>query len=191
MSNIVGILLAAGQSTRFGKENKLLAPLADGTSLVIAAARPLQTTLSRIIAVIPDDAPELNDLLIQHGIEVIQCPESTEGMGASIACGVRASADASGWVITLGDLPRISAPLVQEIIAALDSGAPLVRPIHNNHPGHPAGFSHAFRNELLQLKGDTGGQAIFTRHASSLHFIPAENNGIYCDIDIKANLEEV
>lgn len=190
MSNIVGILLAAGQSTRFGKDNKLLAPLTDGTPLVIAAAQPLQMTLSRVIAVIPANEPSLHQLLTAHGIEVIPCTDSTKGIGASIACGVHASTNASGWLIALGDMPCISSGVVRQIVNALNSGSPLVRPVHNNRVGHPAGFSRAFRSELLQLENDTGGHSIFERHTSSLHLIPVKNDSIHRDIDTRANLKE-
>ena len=51
MSQPVGILLAAGNSSRFGS-HKLLHPLPDGTPLGVASARVMRFVLDRVVAVV-------------------------------------------------------------------------------------------------------------------------------------------
>lgn len=89
--SIVGILLAAGESRRFGAR-KLLHPLADATPIGLRGARNLAGIVDKTIAVVAPGDTEIRDLLGTIYVEVHVCPESRAGMGASLACGVRASA---------------------------------------------------------------------------------------------------
>jgi len=55
MRGIAGILLAAGCGSRFGA-NKLLAPLADGTPLAIAALKTFSVPMTFVRTVLGDIA---------------------------------------------------------------------------------------------------------------------------------------
>ena len=66
----VGILLAAGQGTRFGS-NKLLHPLVDGMPMAVASARALHTVLVHCIAVVNDAQGSVARLLAEAGLQVI------------------------------------------------------------------------------------------------------------------------
>src|SRR5262245_52302608 len=109
MDGIVGILLAAGIGQRFdpsGRRLKLLEPAPAGhhagVPLALASARNLLQALGKVRAVVrpPDDASQqrLHALLSDAGCELVICERAHEGMGSSLACGVRASADAKGWI---------------------------------------------------------------------------------------------
>ena len=121
----VGILLAAGQGTRFGS-NKLLYPLADGTSMAVASARTLHTVLAHCIAVVNDAQGSVARLLAEAGLQVIANPHAPNGMGTSIACGVAASPNAGGWVIALADMPNIPARVIQSVADGLTCGADII-----------------------------------------------------------------
>ena len=135
-----GILLAAGQGTRFGS-NKLLHLLADGTPLAVACARTLRTVLARCIAVVDDSGSEVAGLLAEAGLEVVTNPHAREGMGTSIACGVAASAQAGGWVIALADMPDIPPGVIASVADGLARGADIIAPRCHGRRGHPVGFA--------------------------------------------------
>ena len=50
---------------------------------------------------------QLHDVLQQEGCELVICERANFGMGASLACGVRAAANANAWIVALGDVPAI------------------------------------------------------------------------------------
>ena len=103
---IVGVLLAAGQGTRFGGD-KLLARLADGTPVGVMAARNLAAALHEAIAVVRPEDVRLAQLLGIAGIAVEPCPSAWQGMGSSLAHAVRARPDADGWIVALADMPKV------------------------------------------------------------------------------------
>ena len=181
--SFTGILLAAGSSQRFGKDNKLLYPLADGTPLAIATARNLCKSLQKVIAVVRPEEKELASLLQQEGIEICFSPESKKGIGASISNGVKNSLHADGWVFMLADMPYVNHDVISIIIDNMLNNKPIVRPYYQEKPGHPVGFSQLYRNELLNLNHKEGAISIINKNPSQLHIINIDSASVIKDFD--------
>ncbi len=185
---IVGILLAAGRSQRFGAD-KLLQPLPDGTAVALRSAQRLLAAVDRVVAVVPPQAGELQALLAGPGLIVQVNPLAATGMGSSLACGVRASAAADGWLIALADMPFVAPATLAAVAAALRAGAPVAAPTHGGRLGHPVGFRHRYYEELTRLDGDRGARALMQRDRRHLVEVPVNDVGIHLDIDTPADLQ--
>ena len=183
MKEIVGILLAAGRSRRFGSD-KRLQPLADDRPMALTAARNLAAVCPRTIVVIRPGDTALADLLARSGLESVVCETAGQGMGNSLAAGVAASADADGWLVALADMPYIAAASYRAVLDALQRGATLARPVHGGRPGHPVGFAAEHRGALLALTGDQGGKAILEAHREVLSMCPVNDPGVLHDVDL-------
>ena len=188
MSQIVGILLAAGSSRRFGAD-KRLHPLADGTPMALASARHLAAACSRTIVVIRPDDTVLASLLAAEGLETVVCAAAEQGMGHSLSCGVAASADAAGWLIALADMPCIQPASYHAVVHALQDGAGMARPVFDGRMGHPVGFAAEHFAALLALTGDHGGKAIVDADPASLVLCPVNDPGVLKDIDVPQQIE--
>jgi len=154
MSNelpILGILLAAGYSTRFGA-NKLLHRLSDGSLVAARAGRNLVEALPRSIAVVRPDVPEVEAALRAERLEVVVCANARAGMGASLACAMQFADDAAGYVIALADMPFIMPATIRAIAERLRAGA----------AKHLFRSEHAFRKIL---RGDCAFVSIAERFA--------------------------
>lgn len=184
---IVGILLAAGASRRFGSR-KLLHPLADGVPLGLRSAQNLQHGVGKAIAVVSPLDRELSDLFQQAGLEICVCARSSEGMGASLACGVRASAAADGWIIALADMPFIQPATIAAVVRALQDGAAIAAPAHEGKRGHPVGFGREYYTELAALREDEGARAIVKRDDRNVVLVTVDDPGIHGDIDTPEDL---
>ncbi len=184
---IAGILLAAGESRRFGSR-KLLHPLSDGTPIGLRSASNLAGAVDRLIAVVASEDPVAAELLADSGAEVYPCARSHEGMGASLGCGVRATVDASGWVVALADMPFILPSTIAAVVNALRQGARIAAPFHAGKRGHPVGFSRDYRVELMQLGGDEGARHILQRDSALIVLLPVDDPGIHRDIDTREDL---
>ena len=182
-----GILLAAGQGTRFGV-NKLLHPLTGGTPMAVACARNLHAVMAHCIAVVDDSGSDLAKLLAATGLEVIVNPHAREGMGTSIACGVAASANAGGWVIALADMPDIPASVIQSVADGLARGADIIAPCYRGQRGHPVGFAARHAPALRALHTDCGARDIIATHRNTLELIEIQDSGVIKDIDTPASL---
>ncbi|MBP5986783.1 MAG: nucleotidyltransferase family protein [Azonexus sp.] len=183
MKKIVGILLAAGSSRRFGSD-KRLQPLADGTPMALAAARNLAAACPCSLVVIRPDDTVLAGLFAEAGLATVICHAAEQGMGHSLAAGVAASADAAGWLVVLADMPYIQPASYRAVLDAMLGGATLARPLHDGLPGHPVGFSAEHLDALLALTGDQGGKAILDAHRAALVNCPVLDPGVLKDVDL-------
>jgi len=182
MNGVVGILLAAGSSRRFGSD-KRLHPLPDGTPMALASARRLVAACARTIVVIRPGDDVLARLLADEGMETVVCAAADQGMGRSLSSGVAASADAHGWLIALADMPFIKPVSYHAVVHALHAGALMARPEFAGRMGHPVGFSSQCFSALSALTGDQGGKAILDADPGALVVCPVDDPGVLEDID--------
>jgi len=189
--NVVAILLAAGSATRFGSD-KLLHALPHHVPIAIQAARHLRVVFEQnVFAVIRPEAKELSDLFRKEGCKVVVCENAAEGMGASLACAVRAAnavGPADAFLVALADMPFIRSSTIAAVRDALAAGAPLVAPYFRARRGHPVGLASIFRNELEALEGDEGARKIISANEKSLLKIPVGDPGVLRDIDTPGDL---
>ncbi len=138
MKNIVGILLAAGSAKRFGTP-KLLHPLADGVAIGVTAANNLLEVIPEVIGVVQPEDHALMDAFRSVGITIVNNDRADEGMGASLAAGIKASSHADGWLVTLADMPWIQPATIAALASRLKNGASMVAPVYKGERGHPVG----------------------------------------------------
>jgi molybdenum cofactor cytidylyltransferase len=184
---IIGVLLAGGASSRFGR-CKLLASLPDGRPLVEPATRTLRAVLPLCIAVVRPQDQALGALLGSLGMGLVFNSRAEAGMGTSLALGVKTCPRAAGWVIALADMPCIQVATVRRVADALAQGALLAAPRHAGRRGHPVGFSVRLYDELAALNGDEGAAAILKRYPDSLQLLDVDDPGIHIDVDSPADL---
>ena len=178
----VGILLAAGQSRRFGS-NKLLHPVINNTPMLMVAAQKLVSVLPESIVVINHDMNPYSAQLEQLGLRVVTNEQASKGMGTSIACGVRASLDAAGWLVALADMPYIKTETIYKLAIRLKEGADIVAPVLAQQRGHPVGFNQRYKHELLALDDDVGARHIIANHHNQLELVNTTDSGIIQDVD--------
>jgi len=187
VSDVVGVLLAAGAARRYGAP-KLLQLLPGGTPVGVAAARPLQAAMARVIAVVRPGDRGLHAALAAVGVEVVENPRADEGMGTSLAAGIAASADAGGWLVALADMPWVQPATVRVLVDRLRGGASMVAPVHAGRRGHPVGFAARWAPALQALRGDQGARGLIVAHPRELVAVTTDDPGVLADIDHPGDL---
>ena len=194
---IVGILLAAGRGERFGGD-KLLAKARPGVSAAgaqvagesigVAACRNLVAALPEVVAVVRPHDSRLAEALAATGARVVRCESAEDGMGASLACGVRATPAAAGWIVALGDMPWIAALTIEQVARAVAGGAVVAAPFYQGQRGHPVGFHAGCYTELAALGGDDGAKSVVAAHRDALSRIDVDDAGALRDVDRTSDL---
>lgn len=188
MRTIVGVLLAAGRSRRFGAD-KLLRMAHGGLSMAEIAAAKLLAVCDRALAVVgPQSSGELGERLRAAGLDLIVARDAERGMGASLAAAVSATPEAGGWLVALGDMPAIDATSMAAVAAALRGGASIAAPAHGGRRGHPVGFAGEWFGTLSRLTGERGGRDVIDAHPGCLSLIAVDDPGVLVDVDSESDL---
>lgn len=188
------LLLAAGQSARFGSDKLLYSLTHNGETkpLILHAIEPWLENFSVLNIVVRPDNHELINTLqnaeFASHLRLIEAVGAETGMSASLISGIKATQHADAWLIGLADMPRLNPHVIHDSFNALLSGALLTQPEFEGRRGHPVGFSSQFLPELLKLTGDKGGKSILAPSAKDITVIKSRDESIYRDIDTKANI---
>lgn len=185
MPEVTGLLLAAGKSSRFGSQ-KLLHPV-QGKTLIEHSIASL-SACDQIIAVIRDPDEPLQRLLQSTGIDFVINPQAEQGMGSSIACGIRAIENSDAWCILPADMLFVTKSTTQRIVAELREGVPIAAPFFQGRRGHPVGFGSRFKHQLLALDGDSGARDILRAESNLVTRVDVDDPGVLIDIDTPEDL---
>lgn len=197
--HVAGVLLAAGQGTRFGG-GKLVVPL-DGEPLVRHAAAMLVRAGVRELVVVtrPDDGAVEAALA-----EVLECgpgspvqarivvnPRAARGLGTSVAAGIASLGPAAeAALVALGDQPRVPDAVPRALLAAWrGTGAPIVAPRYRGGVrGNPVLFDADVFRELARLDGDEGARTVIQRNADRVRLVDFDM-AMPVDVDTREDLE--
>jgi nicotine blue oxidoreductase len=147
--SVAGVLLAAGEGTRYGMP-KVLAD----------QGRWLRACVAALVA------GGCDDVVVVLGAAVLDVPaparaviasDWADGLSASVRTGV-AAVDAAFVVLHAVDTPDVSADVVRRVLdAARSSTSGLARARYGDRPGHPVVIARRHWPDLLsQLHGDEG-----------------------------------
>jgi len=193
MSGPVVIVLAAGRGSRFrGLDHKLAQPLGVssvlGTTLgqVLASRLPMVVVATGVMAEIAQRSVATRDIVVLPDVGT-PGPEPL-GMGFSIACGVGARPNASGWLVLPGDMPMVGSATLQAVARELRHQT-VVYAQYRGQRGHPVGFSAELYSELAALTGDEGARRLVARYPA--HGVDVDDPGVLIDIDTVADLDTV
>ena len=153
---IGGIVLAAGEGSRFGGA-KQLARL-DGRPLLEHAvlAQAAVGLIGRTVVVLGAHAERVLAEADLHEAEAVVCAEWEEGRSASLRAGLAALPEAQAFVITLGDQPLVTSAAVARI--AGERGT--CRASYAGAPGHPVRLTRADAERAGTQRGDRGARDV-------------------------------
>lgn len=170
-----GLLLAAGSGSRLGTPKALVRD-ADGTSWLLRAVSTLREGgCDRVTVVLGASADEARAMLPDDGsgedVSVVVVEDWAEGMGASLRAGLEALGSGAGEaaVVTLVDLPDVSAAVVRRLVATAVDSRTLRRASYGGRPGHPVllGRDH-WAGVATAATGDRGARDYLADQAVSL-----------------------
>jgi molybdenum cofactor cytidylyltransferase len=180
--NIAGVILAAGESRRFGGP-KLLVDWNGEPLIRDIIRRALDTRLSRIIVVTGAYPEDISGAIAKLPVTRIHNPGWREGQSSSIRIVINElRADINGVIFILADQPHLSIDLIQALLATHSvTLAPIIAPIVDTQRGNPVLFDRSTFSELLTLTGNQGGREVFDQF--SIQFIEWNDPNILVDID--------
>lgn len=177
------ILLAAGGSRRYGRENKLLAAV-DGKPMY-------RHILDRLISLrdgenavfVVTNTPQIQAFCDANEVPWSANPDWAEGISSSIRVGVQQAPAAHAYVFFVADQPKLEGDTIRGFLTACRrADAELGCVAAEGRWGNPAWFGRNFVPDLSALEGDTGGKQILRKNAQKVLVFPVKRQELE-DID--------
>ncbi|MEZ4334072.1 MAG: nucleotidyltransferase family protein [Myxococcota bacterium] len=199
-ARVVGLVLAAGRSARMGGAHNKLVEAIGGRPLVAWPVDALEGAgVDAVVVVTGFEAERVEAALAGRACRFARHADWAEGMGSSLAFGVRAIAEAEEAVeavlVCVGDLPGLRAAHVASVLAAArdPSGriAPerIALPVFAGRTGHPVLFGAGWLARLAALEGDEGARALVREQAGRVVRVEQPDGAAAGDVDTPAALE--
>lgn len=186
--SLSAVILAAGMSRRYGKSNKLL-ELFGGEALVRRSLQPfLGLGLKELVVVLGYEGDRVGTVLRGLPVRLVVNPEFAEGMGSSLAFGVKAlrGDGLDGCLVSLGDLGELREEEVRKVCSTFyeEGGERVVVPTFEGQRGHPVCFPQSCFEGLRRLTGDRGAKGLVEGNGG-VRFLDMCRDGCIRDRDTK------
>ena len=184
---VVGIVLAAGTSSRMGRPKALL-PVGDDTFVSRVCRTLLAAGIDDLVVVAGAERTEVADAVGLAGLpaRVIENTRRQEGQLSSVLAGL-AVADRPGVeavLVHLVDAPLVQTGTVRAVLEAFRrTRAPIVRPAVGSRHGHPVLFARRVFDALRHADPAAGAKAVVRAHAAEVCNVPVDDEGACQDID--------
>ncbi|TCZ81104.1 nucleotidyltransferase family protein [Paenibacillus albiflavus] len=193
-NKIVGIYLAAGQSTRMGSD-KLGLPIGPMNLGNYALTAALNSRLDYVCIIAKDIAPSWIDSSIFHQNSfkskwsITCCPEAQLGQAYSLRCGIQAAIamEAKAAMILLADQPFITTEMINELLIrfqthSVDDSISFIASSYDGLARPPVIFDQMMFPDLLQLQNDQGARHLIRKGQSGL-CVDFPNPDLFMDVD--------
>ena len=181
------IIPAAGESRRMGKP-KLLLPWKQGRIIDAVLQAWSASQVDQVVVTVRSDHRPLQKQCLQHDVEVVVPEQTPADMKRSVLYGVDyirrryLPADADCLLLAPADMPELSAPLIDALLAAHDPADPrLLAPCVDGQRGHPLLIPWQMAGEIRRLEEDEGINKLWDRLPMAL--VDADQPGALQDID--------
>ena len=192
-TTVAGVLLAAGEGSRFGRPKALVE--LDGQTLAERGVDLLRAGGTAPILVVTGAAPvQLTGILTVHN------DQWRTGMGSSLRAALRALAapspdadpDVGAVVVALADQPLVGAAAVARLIAAYRAGVAVAVAAYHGQPRNPVLLAREHWPEVIATAvGDQGARAFLRARPDLVTLIECADTGSPDDIDTPADLDRV
>jgi molybdenum cofactor cytidylyltransferase len=165
---IAAVLLAAGTSSRFGEDDKLIADLNGKPVIAHTLEAVASLAFGELVAVTRPiaDAPDIHRRLERRGYSILVNDRPEEGLASSIVRAVlhvMPIKRCRGILICLGDMPFVPQSHYNRICLAAEDVRSVVASTDGFSSSPPAFIGRKHFPELLTLRGDQGARALLSR----------------------------
>jgi molybdenum cofactor cytidylyltransferase len=188
------VVLAAGESHRFGQLKQLL-PWGDGGTLLTHAVDVALASQARpVVVVLGCQAEACRAALGDRPVKVVMNPGWAQGQSTSLRIGLAALPQNVGATLFhLADLPGVRPEVLDALVARhATTLAPVVWPEYKGQRGNPVLFDRVTFPELQKITGDAGGKPVLMAYAraGATERVAVDEPGILLDIDSPEDLPQ-
>ena len=187
---VAGLVLAAGASTRLGR-NKLFLEL-EGESLLLRAVRRVSNAgLDPVVVVLGYEADRAREALSGMRCVPIVNADYGQGVNSSVRAGITAVSHAAAAVVVLADMPLVTTAMIATLVDRYrTSAAPLVISDYGGVNAPPMLYDQSLFGELGSMQGEGCGRQVVKRHRNEALTVSWPPDALI-DLDVPEDYERV
>lgn len=173
--DVVGVVLGAGRSSRFGTPKQLL-PFGDTTMLGQVVRNANASTLDRVVVVLGRASVELRNTLDFGRATVVENTAYGAGCASSLLAGMDAAGeDCEALAMLLGDQPGVRAEFIDSVLSEWRLRRPWCAVTsYDGELGHPFVFAREAFEDLRGLHGDKAAWKLIEAYPERVRRIEVE-----------------
>ena len=183
---ISAILLAAGQSKRMERENKLIKKY-KGKPLINHILKSLiKSKVNKIIIVLGYESRKIRKITLKSKkITFVFNSNYKQGISSSIKFGLKKiNKKNKGFIIVQSDMPMITSSLINKIYYSIIRNNELVHALKNkNKIGNPIGFNISTKDKFKKIKGNIGAKKMVKKLRENTKYLLTNSKAIFKDLD--------
>lgn len=177
-----------------GETNKLLLPWKKSSIIRNSIETCIQSDADEVIVVLGHQSAEIRNELNPLEVCFVENPSFESGMLSSIQAAIpKVSSKSAGWMVFLGDQPKIPQNLVNQLIEQFQKHHEaekdlIVLPVCAGIRRNPVIFSRSFNQRMMAHQGE-GGKAMIDAHQDSVLEVEVEDVTLFEDIDTEEDYD--
>lgn len=184
MSNIWAVVLAAGESSRMGKQ-KMLLPYKGQTIIEKVVSTALTAVKSNVVVVTGSGHESISSQIKHLPVRLTWNESYKNGMLSSVIAGINVlPKNASAFLLFLGDQPQIPVGLAQMVIDEWKKHKKgIVIPTCGGKKGHPVLIETRYCGIIRKLNHEIGLKELMIKYTDDIHLVETNIPEILRDID--------
>jgi molybdenum cofactor cytidylyltransferase len=194
-ANIAGLVLAAGESSRMGRDKALLV-YRGRTFIETIALKLREAGVEQVAVVLGHNADIIRQKVNLAPAHIVVNHHYRRGQTSSLQEGLtdleRRDPRLDGIVMCLVDHPAFEAATVSALIADFHRApAAVVIPSHQGRRGHPVLIARGLFAPLLALRPDQGANSVIRTYSDRIRTIEVADPGILVDVDVPESYHDL
>jgi len=190
-----GVILAAGESSRMGRDKALLpwppdsAATAFGETFLSAAIRLFAPFVDIVLVVAGKNADQLAPIVYAQGASLVVNPDPARGQFSSLQVGLHEvlNRGRDAAMITLVDRPPVKVETLQYLIEQFEQGARnalwAVVPEYQGKHGHPILAGREMIEAFLRAPATSNAREIEHAHQDKIAYVPVDDPFVASNVD--------
>jgi molybdenum cofactor cytidylyltransferase len=193
ITSLCGVILAAGESSRMGRDKALLPwpPSSSNSTFLSAAIRLFFAHVDVVLVVVGKNEADLAPIVYANGAALVVNPDPARGQFSSLKVGVQEvlNRGSDAAMLTLVDRPPVRVETIETLESAFERAMTMTQrkwaviPEYQGKHGHPILFGREMMTAFLKAPETSDAREVEHANQSHIEYVPVDDPLVAVNVD--------